>query len=67
MTGKLLSKSVNRWWLWALVAISALLFVDALLNLLAEQYWFQELKLPGGVLAAVAIAAPPGASSPFFF
>jgi uncharacterized membrane protein (UPF0182 family) len=44
MTSKFLLKSVNRWWLWALVAIAALLLADALLNLLAESFWFQEVN-----------------------
>ena len=44
MAGKLLLKSVDRWWLWGLIAVASLLFVDALLNLLAEQFWFQEVN-----------------------
>ena len=44
MTSKLLLKSVNRWWFWAFIAIAALLLADALINLLAESFWFQEVN-----------------------
>ncbi len=44
MDRKLLLKSVNRWWLWWVIGVASLLFVDALLNLLAEQFWFREVN-----------------------
>ena len=44
MTSKLLLKSANRWWSWVLVGIAILLLADALLNLLAESFWFQEVN-----------------------
>ena len=44
MASKLLLKSVNRWWLWGFLGVASLLLVDALLNLLAEQFWFQEVN-----------------------
>jgi len=44
MNSKLLLKSVHRWWLWAFVAIAILLLADALINLLAESFWFREVN-----------------------
>jgi uncharacterized membrane protein (UPF0182 family) len=37
-------KSFGGWWQWALIGLAGLLLTDAVLNLLAEQYWFEEVN-----------------------
>jgi uncharacterized membrane protein (UPF0182 family) len=44
MVGKVPFKFFNRGWLWIGLALASLLFVDAVLNLVAEQFWFQEVN-----------------------
>ena len=66
MTGKLLSKSVNRWWLWALVATLSPALCRCPAQPAGRAVLVSRVELPGGVLAAVAIAAPPGPHPHFF-
>jgi uncharacterized membrane protein (UPF0182 family) len=44
MTKILSRKSFWPWWYWALLGLAVLLFADSILNLVAEQFWFEEVN-----------------------